>query len=148
MPELVVETLPSERARLAYPLLLQALPALTLDDWLGFTRQVARSGRHVPAGILVARRSGTPYLCGALCFRRDPDPQAGAVLTAEHLVALDLLYPQAVMTAMLQALDAVAVTLSCQAIRVMLPAPRPDEMGWAGGEYHQAGIVLDRRTRS
>ena len=148
MPELVVEPLPSQQARLAYPLLLQALPALTLEDWLGFARQVARGGRHVPAGILVARRTGTQYLCGAVCFRRDPDPQAGAVLTAEHLVALDLFYPQAVMTAMLRALDAVAVNLSCQAIRVMCRRPGRARSDWQAATTGPPGSCSTAVRRS
>lgn len=149
MPELVVEPLPLERARLAFPLMRLVLPALTLEDWQGFARQVARGARHVPAGILVARRPDTPYLCGAVCFRRDLDPQSGAVLTAEHLVALDLLYPQAVVAALVRALDGLAVSLRCQMIRVTAVAARPDLARTLRDCGHRsAGIVLGRRTRS
>ena len=149
MPELVVEPLPLQQARLAFPLMRQVLPTLTLTAWLGFARQITRLSRHVPAGILVVRRAGSPYLCGAVCFRRDHDCQVGAVLTAEYLVALDLLYPQAVVAALIQALDALAVRLQCLVIRVIVGEIRSglasvlDDCG-----HRPSGSVWDRRARS
>lgn len=147
MPELVVEPLPLPQARLAYPLMRQVMPGLTLDGWLRFARHAARTSCRAPSGILVARRSGSPHFCGAVCFRRSRDPNLGAVLTAEHLVALDLLCPQAIVAALVGALDGIAGTLSCQVIRLIVLAGQPglDRTLEAYG-HRPAGLILDRRA--
>ena len=147
MPELVVEPLRLPQARLAFPLMRQVLPALTLDGWLRFAGRVIRTSCQARTGILVARRSGSPRFCGAVCFRRDHDPHLGAVLTAEHLVALDLLHPQAVAAALVRALDGVAATLSCQVVRLIVLSGQPgvDRMLETYG-HRSVGLILDRRA--
>lgn len=110
--DLVVERLGREQVRAVYPLIRQAAPSLTLSHWLAYARPGATQ-----FGILVARRTGMQHPCGAACYRRDRDLRYGTVLTTEHIVALDLLYPKAVLLALLSELDSVAARLGCQAVR-------------------------------
>lgn len=147
MPELVVEPLSLPQARLVFPLMRQVMPTLTLDGWLRFAGRVVRTSCRARSGILVARRSGSPHFCGAVCFRHDHDPHLGAVLTAEHLVALDLLHPQAIAAALIAALDGVAATLSCQVVRLIVLTGQPgvDRMLERCGHW-SVGLILDRRA--
>ena len=147
MPELVVEPLLLPQARLAFPLMRQVMPDLTLDGWLRFARHVVRTSCQARSGILTARRLRSQHFCGAVCFHRDHDPHLGAVLIAEHLVALDLLYPQAIAAALIEALDGVALTLNCQVLRLVVLEGQPglDRTLRAYGHY-PAGLILDRRA--
>ena len=61
--------------------------------------------------------------CGLFIWRRDEDLQHGAVLAAEPLVAVDLLDPEPVRTALVQELEALAQRLACGGIRTMVIRP-------------------------
>ncbi len=114
---LITERLSPAQARLAFALMQLTHPELTMDLWLAYTRRLA--ARH---GVLIARRPMQPHICGAVCFHRDRDP-FGHILTAENLVACDLLYPEHVAASLAQALRNLAQQLGCARIRLLQPPP-------------------------
>ena len=119
MPHLVVERLSLAHLRLAFPLMRRAVPELTPQSWIRYARGMVGKGGHATKGILVVRRDGSGCYCGAVCFRRVPDIRLGAVLLAEHFVAMDLLYPEIILRALLGALDDMAASLRCGGVRSM-----------------------------
>jgi hypothetical protein len=132
---LSVRPLAPGQLRDLYPLMRAASPALSLQAWLHFARALTASKAPGHAGILVARRHRVSHPCGAVCYRRDRDLQFGIILTAEHFIAMDLLYPEAVMDALLGELDNIAMRLRCNAIRSIVQGGRvmlADELRGAG----------------
>jgi hypothetical protein len=135
-----------------------ATPALSLTRWLCYAGSLADSAARATAGILVASRGGAAHPCGAVCYQQDRHPQYGKILCAEHFIALDALFPEAVLAALLTGLDGVAALLGCSAIRSVVstrPArsskarPMPDEalleeLQTAG--YRPSGLTLLKPT--
>lgn len=145
---LVTETLCRRDARLAYPLMREAVPGLTLPAWLAFARRRIGASDD-KRGIIVARREGVPHFLGAVCYERSDNVRLGPILRAEHFVAIDLLSPQKVLLALVSGLDVMATRLGCTMIRSV------DDAGWPGLKdgLQTCGLVLDgfvfsRRTIS
>jgi len=133
------------QAQAAYPLMRQLAPELSLRGWLAYARRRPRRCISGNEGILLANRAGVAHPSGAVCYRRDRDMRQGAILTAEHIIALDLLYPEAVLAALLAELDCVAERLSCSVIRVIVPHGRPSLLENLCGAGHQAeGVFLSK----
>lgn len=122
-PGLRCEELSPASAATAFPLLREAIPGLTLSSWLRFARRLSAPRRSLQAGIVVVRRAPRPMPCGLFIWRRDDDLEHGAVLVAEHLVAIDLLDPAPVMAALVRELEALAKRLGCGGIRTMMIQP-------------------------
>ena len=122
-PGLRCEDLSPDSARTVFPLLCEAVPGLTLAGWLGFARRVGSPRQALRSGIVVVRRAPRPMPCGLFIWRRDDDLEHGAVLVAEHLVAIDLLDPAPVMAALVRELEALAKRLGCGGIRTMMIRP-------------------------
>jgi hypothetical protein len=123
MPRLSCDDLSPDQAGTVFPLLREAVPGLTLPAWLRFARRVAGPRRVGQSGIMVVRRAPRPMPCGLFIWRRDEDLEHGAVLVAEHLVAIDLLDPDPVMAALVAELEALAQRLGCGGIRTMVIRP-------------------------
>ncbi len=123
MPGLRCDALSPDQAGIVFPLLREAVPGLTLPAWLRFARRVAGPRRAGQSGIMVVRRAPRPMPCGLFIWRRDEDLEHGAVLVAEHLVAIDLLDPDPVMAALVAELEALAHRLGCGGIRTMVIRP-------------------------
>jgi hypothetical protein len=70
--------------------------------------------------VLIARRPALRHPSGAVYYARHRDIHGSAVLTAEHFVALDLLYPEAVISALIAGLEPVAAMLGCRGIRAIV----------------------------
>jgi hypothetical protein len=117
MATFTVELLRSDQARSVFPLIREAAPNLTLSEWLRFARQLTSGRRANLAGIMAARRSGRDYPCGLFCYRVHQDLERGKVLEAEHFVAVDLLDPAAVLTALVSELEGLGRRLGCSAVR-------------------------------
>lgn len=120
---LTCEALAPERAGTVFPLLREAIPGLDLQAWLRFARRVIAPRRAGQSGIVVARRAPRPMPCGLFIWRRDEDLAHGAVLVAEHLVAVDLLDPEPVRAALVQELEVLGQRLGCGGIRTMVIKP-------------------------
>jgi hypothetical protein len=122
-PGLYCEDLPPAQAGTVFPLLREAIPGLQLQSWLRFARRVTAARRAGHSGIMVVRRTPRPMPCGLFLWRRDEDLAHGAVLVAEHLVAIDLLDTEPVMAALVAELERLAQRLGCGGIRTMVIRP-------------------------
>ncbi|QYU66242.1 hypothetical protein J4558_14725 [Leptolyngbya sp. 15MV] len=71
---------------------------------------------------MAVRHVGRPFPCGLFCYRCEPDLRHGVALTADHLVALDLLDPEVVRERLLRALATLAAELGCEMVRLAVPA--------------------------
>jgi hypothetical protein len=116
--DLLVERLSTEQIATVFPLMRAADPGLSLAAWRRFARRsTTPTRRPAPYGVLVARRPAQRYPSGAVYYARHRDMHGTSVLTAEHFVALDLLYPEAVISALIAGLEPVAMLLGCCSIR-------------------------------
>ena len=123
LPGLFCEDLPPDQAGTVFPLLREAIPGLQLPAWMRFARRVTAPRRAGQSGIMVVRRAPRPMPCGLFLWRRDEDLAHGAVLVAEHLVAIDLLDPEPVMATLVAELERLAQRLGCGGIRTMVIRP-------------------------
>jgi hypothetical protein len=115
--DIITEAVAREQIRSVYPLIREAVPSIDLASWVRFAQQLTAPRRAAQCGIIVARRGGRAFPCGLFCYRVEADLRLGKVLIAEHFVAIDLLDPGAVLTALVEELDALAKRLECRAVR-------------------------------
>lgn len=139
---MVVQPIQIGDVRPLFPLVQAQEAGLTWFQWQAYAKRVAKSHRMAREGILVARRSGQPLPCGAVCYRIDRDLRFGRILTVEHVIALDLLYPQSVRSALTAALERLALNLGCNIIRAIVP----DHHAEVAEELRKAGHSEDGRT--
>lgn len=112
---------PPDQVRMVYPLVREAVAGLDLKTWVAFAQKIANPRRAAQGGILAVTRAGRNLPCGVFLYRREDQLPDGAVLVAEHFVAMDVVDPQPVVQALVEELDALAKRLSCTAIRVVVP---------------------------
>lgn len=141
MSHLTIEHLAPDQIRSAYPVIREALPGLDLNAWLRFARQATSAQRTGRTGIIAARRAGRPFPCGLFCYRVDQDLEQGKVLIAEHFVAIDLLDPASVLSALVGELDRLGPRLGCHAVRSIVH----DTEAHVSGGLTKAGHI-DSRT--
>jgi hypothetical protein len=126
MAEFIIEVLSRDQIRAVYPLVREAVPTLDLSTWLRFARQLTGPRRAGQCGIVAARREGRAFPCGLFCYRVEDDLKLGKVLIADHFVAVDLLDPAAVLTALVEELDSLGKRLGCVAVRSLVHGGVPD----------------------
>ena len=114
------ENLAPDQAATVYPLLREAIAGLTLDAWLRHAKRLATTARSGNTGIMTVRRDPRPMPCGLFIYHRVEDLEHGAVLVAEHMVAIDLLDPEPVMQVLVHELERLAQRLGCGGIRTMV----------------------------
>lgn len=112
---------PPDQVRTVYPLVRETVAGLDLKSWVVFARRIAHPRRATQTGILAVTRAGRSLPCGVFLYHREAQLTGGAVLVAEHFVALDVVDPQPVVQALVRELDALAKRLGCTAIRVVVP---------------------------
>lgn len=137
MAHFIIEVLGRGQIRAVYPLIREAVPTLDLPGWLRFARQLTGARRSEQCGIVAARRQGRAFPCGLFCYRVEEDLRRGRTLVADHFVALDLLDPGAVVTALVEELEGLGSRLGCQAVRSVVHGGTPgvaDELRAAGHE--------------
>src|SRR6185437_198952 len=130
MTSFTIEPLARGQIRAVYPLIREVISGLDLPAWLRFAQGVIGEGgrrRGGQSGIIVARRENHGFPCGLFCYRVEPDPALGKVLVAEHFVAVDLLYPEEVVAALVGELDALGKRLGCQAVRSIVHGAAVEE---------------------
>ena len=120
MADFIIEVLSRDQIRAVYPLVREAVPTIDLSAWLRFARQLTGPRRGGQCGIVAARRDGRTFPCGMFCYRVEHDLTLGRVLVADHFVAIDLLDPGAVLTALVEQLDILAKQLTCVAVRSLV----------------------------
>ena len=128
MPGISITPLVAAEIDIAFPLARAAVPGLDAASWRAHARAALSAARQGRGGIMVARRAGRPHPCGLVCYRRERELGRGAVLTASHFVALDILDPGPVLAALVAALEALARELGCGAVRATV-APGNREVG-------------------
>jgi hypothetical protein len=114
------KNLTPDQVHIVYPLVREVVPTLDLKSWTRISRRIANPRRAGQGGIRVVLRSPRPLPCGLFLYRREYDLAHGPILVAEHMVAVDVLDPQSVMTALVGELEALAERLGCSAIRTMV----------------------------
>ncbi len=145
LADVLVEPMIPGDIRPLFPLMRAVEPALTLSAWLRYSRRMTRAKAGTRAGIMVARRRGHNLPCGAVHYRLDRNLCYGQMLTAEHFIAIDLLYPHAVLAALFAALDAFAAASGCNAMRAILQdsgSDLLDKLGVAG--HRRDGMTLTK----
>ena len=103
-----------------YPLVREVIPTLDLKTWTRIAKRMANPRRADQAGIRVVMRRSRQLPCGLFVYRREQDLARGPILVAEHMVAVDVLDPQSVMSALVSELEALAERLGCCATRTMV----------------------------
>lgn len=104
----------------AYPLIRAVAPRVSLAEWLRFARRATARGRSRQEGVTTVRHEGRRHPCGLCCWRRDLDLESGQVLTAEHIIAVDMLDPAPAIDALTVELERLAGRLGCASIRSVL----------------------------
>src|SRR6516165_9315194 len=151
MADFIIEVLSRDQIRSVYPLVREAFPTLDLAAWLRFARQLTGPRRGGQCGIIAARREGRAFPSGLFCYRVEDDLKLGKVLIADHFVAVDLLEPGAVLTALVEELDGLAKRLGCQAVRSLVHGGAPDvadDLYAAGHRPDGAALLLKKLLAS
>jgi hypothetical protein len=147
MAEFITEVLARDQIRAVYPLVREAVSTIDLSTWLRFARQLTGPRRVDQCGIVAARREGRIFPCGLFCYRVEDDLKLGKVLIADHFVAVDLLDPAAVLTALVRELDSLAKRLGCVAVRSLVHGGASDLEGGlhaAGHRPEDASLLLKK----
>ncbi len=130
--EILIEPMRAVHIGLVWPLVRVAAPHLPIAAWQKYARTLA--ARDVPAedlarrprGILLARRRAQRFPCGLVCFQTKSDLTYGNVMTAEHLIALDLVDTDPVIRALVEHLERIGELLGCGAVRSVLHRERSE----------------------
>jgi len=109
-----------DQVHTVYPLVREVIPTLDLKTWTRAAKRIANPKRMEQAGIRVVLRSPRQLPCGLFLYRRENDLVHGQILIAEHMVAIDVLDPQSVMSALVSELEILAERLGCSAVRTMV----------------------------
>jgi len=143
MSAFTVRALAPDQVLSVYPLIREAMPDVDLTAWTDFARRVTGRRSH-NAGIMAAWREGRSFPCGLFCYRVDKTLAQGRVLIAEYFVAVDLLDPKGVLTALVAELDALGRRLGCNAVRSVVHGEDPEIAGGlvAAGHAPEASLLL------
>ena len=146
--ELLIEPLSRDVIASVFPLMQAVNPSLSSANWRQFARQAGAHPVRAQRGILIARRPTQRFPVGAVCYRRHHDVGQGAILTAEHYVALDLLYPDRVIEALIAGLEPVALRLGCRTIRSIVHGSEETLIETLHGQGHAAeAVTMTKRVK-
>ena len=104
----------------AFPVVQSALPDLSLDRWRAYAERVAED----PSGGITVALDEQGYVAGLFAFQALPDLRNGLVLAVRDLIAVDLVSPEPVTAALLDAIDSTAARRGCTL--VLMSAPTGD----------------------
>lgn len=128
----ILKAVPLERDHvdLAYPLVVTLHPFLALEDWRAYAGRLI-SGTDASTGIVTVRNPfGT--IQGLASYLQRPTLSSGNILQVDDLIALDLIDPDSITRALMDALAQVGLTLGCDAVSYCLPSePRGEPRGKA-----------------
>lgn len=128
----------------AYPLIQIMTPDIGLAAWRRFALPLVR-GKAARKGI-VALHGDRQYLCGLFVWRIDQDLRHGRSLIVDHAIGLDLVSPEAVTMALVDAIEDTARRLKCGAVHShvgIAHEPVTERMNRSG--YRSEGVVLCKR---
>lgn len=147
MSAITVQMLSRDQVRSVYPLIREVVPTLDLAGWVRFANRLANPRHAERGGVMVARRDARPYPCGMFCYRREQDLRLGRVLVADYFIALDILAPEAVLGALVSALDELGARMECDSIRSVLHNGSPEvARGLEAAGHRPEGAVLSKRV--
>ena len=115
MRDLKIASLSADRISMAFPVVQTAFPHLTLDGWQDFAAAMTNSEGQNDNGILQAENDRGVIL-GLSAFRLARDLQHGTMLTAENLIAIDIVNRESVARALIEALEELAKLRHCTVI--------------------------------
>jgi len=131
----------------AYPLARMLAPALDLSAWQRFAGAILDGAPTEERGILAAIGEGG-YLCGLLIYRVVHDLRHGRALTADHVLALDIVDRKPVAAALLAALEDLSESLGCDALHTGFDTPQESLKAVWEGAGHQIERTLLCKTSS
>lgn len=129
----VAKPLETRDAALAYPVVRLIEPAVALDDWVSFIRELNDRRTDRTRGAIVIVDSGN-YIHGIFCYDVKPELSGGSVLNVDKLVAVDNTLCAGADGALIGAMETLATSLSCSRITVALPEE------WVSGPQPLRGI--------
>ena len=101
----------------AFPVVQAIQPGVSIDAWRAFAgRLIAEPDR---CGVMTVQADG--YIYGLFTYRVEPSLRYVDVLMVDNFAVLDLFAPAAAATALVKAMDELAVRLGCGAIHTDLP---------------------------
>jgi len=142
-----VRSLDRKEIAAAYPLARMLVPALDLAAWQRFAGAILEGASTEERGILAATGEGG-YLCGLLVYRVVHDLRHGRVLTADHVLALDIVDRKPVAAALLAALEQLCEALGCDALHTGFDTPQESLKAVWEGAGHQIERTLLCKTSS
>ncbi len=117
-----MKPLGGDQASQAWPLVQSASPRLTLEQWLGYIRGLARDGGDDPlAGGVMSAQNGDGYIYGIYCHAVEFDIQHGKVLKVRYFAAANLYDSTGVMDGLIESMASIARDRGCAAVHVDLP---------------------------
>jgi hypothetical protein len=142
-----VRSLDRKEIATAYPLARMLAPSLDLAAWQRFAGAILDGAPTEERGILAAEGEGG-YLCGLLIYRVVHDLRHGRVLTADHVLALDIVDRKPVAAALLSALEELSEALGCDALHTGFDTPQETLKALWEGAGHQVERTLLCKTPS
>lgn len=115
-----IHPLAPERVFLAYPLVRSAMPDVTLENWTAFADEFLDETRNQPQRGILTVDNESGVIIGLVAYHCRPDLEHGRILVVDHLLAFELLDRRGVAEMIVEALEAEADRLGCQAIRTCL----------------------------
>jgi hypothetical protein len=129
----------------AFPLVRLALPGTSMQAWRLFARNAIGSGKSGSGrtqGILTLRRPSRAHLCGLVWYGYTADLEAGRVLEARHLIAVDIVDPTPLIRSLTGALQKIAEREQCTRVRILLPDQADLAASITRGGFATDGRVL------
>jgi hypothetical protein len=117
--DLVVARLDTAEIDISFPIVRLTMPLVDLTAWRRFAVH-AVAAKTTARGILAVRWRGRPYPGGLACFDSATDLEDGRILVARHVVAVDILYPERMIRALIAALEIVGKTNRCASLHISL----------------------------
>lgn len=145
MKEFVVQALVAAKIADAYGFANLSMPGLEISAWRQYALDAVKHSAR-KSGILVIRRRARTHICGLVSYRCEMDLQAGRVLQARYLSAIDMLDPTPILSTLLVSLARLARRSHCKMIRIVLPDGERDRKHLLAALLQmRPRLVLDRR---
>lgn len=124
----------------AYPIVHTQLPALTLDEWRLYARDLIIASNPV-RGVMTAQHGG--YIRGLFCHWSDRSPLHGDLLVVDNFAVMDLFGPAGAAETLIEAMEILAERHRCRAIHTLMPDHRPTPLhGQLKARGHQVSKVV------
>ena len=149
----VVKPLGEGQVLQAYPLVQNAVPHLTMDQWMGYAGEFCgKQGTDKNGTGVMSAQNTDGYIYGIYCHEVETDIQHGRILKVSNLVTANLYDSAGIMDRMIDSMIDKARDSNCVAVQVDLPeeggrGPQPVEgtVGMlCGAGYRLASVALCR----